>query len=62
MMIKDGDKKNTMGREKYTVELAGVPLFPTFSDINIFEYSQPRFRTIQPNDIIPGCKFTDSLD
>jgi hypothetical protein len=40
MMIKDDDNKNTMGREKYTVELARVPLFPNFSDINIFEYSQ----------------------
>jgi hypothetical protein len=62
MTIKDDDNKNTIGREKYTVELAGVPLFPNFSDIKIFEYSRPRFRTIQSNDIIPECEFTGCLD
>jgi hypothetical protein len=62
MMIKDDDNKNTMGRERYPAELAEVPLFPNFWDINTFEDSRPRFRTIQPNDIILECKFTDCLD
>jgi hypothetical protein len=63
-MIKNDGNKNIMEREKYTVKSAGVPLFPNLSDINIFEYSQPRFGTIQPNDIIPECEceFTGCLD
>jgi hypothetical protein len=41
-MIKNAGNKNIMEKEKYTVKSAGVPLFPTFSTINIFEDSQPR--------------------
>jgi hypothetical protein len=47
---------------KYPVKSAEVPLFPDFSNLDVFEYSQPRFGTIQPNDIIPECEFTGCLD
>jgi hypothetical protein len=45
-----------MERARYTVKSAGVPLFPNVSNINIFEHRQPRFGTIQLNDIIPECE------
>jgi hypothetical protein len=56
MMIKNDGNKKIMERAKYTVKSAGIPLFPNFSLIDIFESSQPRFGTIQPNDIIPECE------
>jgi hypothetical protein len=37
--IKDDDNKNTMRREKYTGELAGVPLFLNYSDTLFYPMS-----------------------
>jgi hypothetical protein len=61
-MIENDGNKNIMEREKYTVKSAEVPLFPNFSNVYIVEYSQPRFGTIQPNDITTECKFTGCPD
>ena len=61
-MIKNDGNRNIMQRAKYTVNPAEVPLFPNFSNINIHPYSQPRFRIIQPNEIILEYEFSDRLD
>jgi hypothetical protein len=61
-MIKNDGNKNIMEREKYRVKSAGASLFPNFSNVNIFEYGQPRFEMIQSNDIIQDCELTGCLD
>jgi hypothetical protein len=59
--IKNDGNKNIMERKKYTVKSAEDPLFPKFSNINIFEWSQQRFGMIQPNNIISECEFNGRL-
>jgi hypothetical protein len=62
MMITNAGNRNLMQREKYTVNSAGVPLFPNVSNRNIHGYRQPRFRIIQPNGIIFESEFIGWLD